>query len=110
MGFKVRSILIISLKVILQGRYTAHLIFRHDLSAGLWTLSDGVAVNQDDPNAAKYSRLDELESFRSRRDDRFHFRLCYPAGEYEFPLRPKIGTAILDSLAERNMTTTTFLN
>ena len=54
-------------------------MFRHLTSAGPFTSSENAeSFNKDNPTADKFSRLDELETFRSKKDGKLHFKLCYP--------------------------------
>ncbi|MEM9455121.1 MAG: sulfatase-like hydrolase/transferase [Myxococcota bacterium] len=56
------------------------LVFKHDISGGLFTdNAEAQQVNADaDPTSVtKYSRLDELESMRGA-DGKLHFKLVYP--------------------------------
>ena len=54
-------------------------VFSHDSSSGEFfaSQSDALNKNSDNPDAALFSILDQLEDFRQS-DGRFHFKLCYP--------------------------------
>ena len=54
-------------------------MFRHVATAGSFAPGENAeSINKDNPGADKFSRLDELENFRSREDGKLHFKLCYP--------------------------------
>ncbi len=58
-----------------EGGWT--LIFRQDASEGYFSGSEEAAnVNQDDPNAKKYSILNKLDAFK--REGQFEFRINWP--------------------------------
>ncbi len=58
-----------------EGGWT--LIFRQDASEGYFSGSEEAAnVNQDDPNAKKYSILNKLDAFK--REGQFQFRITWP--------------------------------
>ena len=53
-------------------------VFSHDTSGGLFSnIEDAKNINSDDPNAALFSKLDQLEGMRAS-DGQFHLKLCYP--------------------------------
>ena len=52
-------------------------IFSHDATKGIFSsTTEALSKNPDNPDAPLFSRLDQLESYRSQ--GTFHFKLCYP--------------------------------
>ena len=53
-------------------------VFSHDTSGGLFVnINDAKNKNSDDPSAALFSILDQLEGMRNS-DGKFYLKLCYP--------------------------------
>merc|ERR1712038_634139 len=53
-------------------------VFSHDITGGLFTSdAEALSKNPDDPAALLFSRLDQLENFRTE-DGKFHLKIVYP--------------------------------
>ena len=53
-------------------------MFSHDTSSGVFSEpSAALRINPDNPGAAQFSILDQLEDFRSS-DGKFRLKICYP--------------------------------
>ena len=63
-------------------------MFSHDALGGMFPspnidAEEAKNFNNDDPDAYRYSILDQIEKYR--KDGLFHIRICYPFYEEEFP-------------------------
>ena len=68
--------------------YTWVKVFSHDVLGGMFPSlyideEEVKNFNNDDPDAYRYSILDQIENYR--KDGLFHIRICYPFYEEEFP-------------------------